>query len=73
MSTLDQNRSTTKNSIPSLDKLLRHEMLVQLIELYGRKLVVEEARAELDNQRALILQKKNKTTTIEHLTQLIEA
>ena len=73
MSTRDQHRSITQNSIPSLDKLLRHEMLLQLIELYGRKIVVEEARAELDNQRALILQKKIKTTTIEQLTQFIEA
>ena len=73
MSTLDQNRSITKNSIPSLDKLLRHEMLVQLIGLYGRKLVVEEVRAELDNQRALLLQEKIITITTEQLTQLIEA
>ena len=73
MSTRDQHQSITQNSIPSLDKLLRHEMLVQLIDLYGRKLVVEEARAELDNQRALLLHEKIETTTIEQLTRLIEA
>ncbi len=73
MSTLDQNRSITKNSIPSLDKLLRHEFLVRLIGSFGRKLVVEAARAELDNQRALLLQEKIKTTTTKQLTQLIEA
>jgi len=73
MSTVGQNRRIADNAIPSLDKLLRHEILAQLIERHGRSLVVEESRAELDHQRALILQGKIDTTNTEHLTQRIEA
>ena len=73
MSTVGQKRRIADNAIPSLDKLLRHEILAQLIETYGRSLVVEETRAELDHQRALILQGKIDTTNTEHLTQRIEA
>ena len=73
MSTNGQNRRIAENAIPSLDKLLRHETLAQLIERYGRSLVVEETRAELDHQRALILQGTIDTTHTEHLTQRIEA
>jgi len=73
MSAVEQNSNFPGNAIPSLDKLLRHEILVQLTGLYGRKLVVEESRAELDNQRTLILQGKIKTSNIQQLTRLIEA
>ena len=60
------------NTIPSLDRLLRQPALQQLLTRTGRQLVVEEARAELDDRRGELRKGLGAEVSIDQLCQRIE-
>ncbi len=73
MTTLDSKRSKDQSDIPSLDRLLREPGLQQLRDRTGRQLVLDEARAELNQLRRRRGQGKDEDAGIDHLARRIEA
>lgn len=73
MSTTDPITTESQSAVPSLDRLLRAPALAQLLSRTGRQLVLEEARAELDQLRGNLRRGLTADAGLDGLSRRIEA
>ncbi|MBT6430615.1 MAG: L-seryl-tRNA(Sec) selenium transferase, partial [Rhodospirillaceae bacterium] len=69
----NSGQPSDQSAIPSLDRLLRAPVLEQLLARTGRQLVVEEARAELDQLRRNLQSGQEVDASLEGLSGRVEA
>lgn len=70
---IPQSDQSARDVIPSLDRLLRAPGLRQLLARTGRQLVLDEARAELNQLRRQLGQGQSVDVGLDSLTRRIEA